>query len=272
VLSDDRGHRFTATTSRTSVDISKWDRARLTIIPSSDADFTLSVTATAALGRSSSVLGRRSATSRPATEQVTVSPPAPTLAPVTASGVEGGAIGLDLGVAIQGRAGEGNSLSSLVVGAIPLGAVLSDGHGHSFTASAGSTAVDLVGWTLAGLSITPAGDKGFTLGIAATEKDAEGTASTVASGTLDVTVLPGAKQPVLNVQAAAGNEGTAIPLTISAAQADDTLSPLNLSVTIAGLQGATLNHGTLNADGSYTLGAADLAGLVLTPAASSAEL
>src|SRR5438105_8607210 len=69
---------------------------------------------------------------------VTVNPTAPSVAPVAEIGVEGTAIALNLGVTVNGAAGDSNSLSSLVVSAIPVGAVLSDGHGNSFTATAGN--------------------------------------------------------------------------------------------------------------------------------------
>ena len=77
--------------------------------------------------------------SLPETEIVVVSPTAPTVAPVAESGLEGTAIALDLGTTVNGLPGDTNSLASLVVSTIPAGATLSDGHGHSFTAAAGST-------------------------------------------------------------------------------------------------------------------------------------
>src|SRR5437763_8372582 len=83
---------------------------------------------------------------------VTVNPLAPTLAPVAETGLEGSPIALDLGAGINGLAGDANALASLVVSAIPVGATLSDGT-HSFTAGAGSTAVDVAGWNLASLTV-----------------------------------------------------------------------------------------------------------------------
>src|SRR5207237_1212211 len=98
-----------------------------------------------------------------------------------------------------------NALASLVVSAIPVGATLSDGT-HSFTAGAGSTAVDVAGWNLASLTVTSASDANFTLGIAATARDAEGNLSTLTTATETVTVNPLA--PTLAPVAETGLEGS----------------------------------------------------------------
>src|SRR5439155_5049836 len=113
----------------------------------------------------------------------------PTLTPVPASGVEGAPIALDLGATINGLAGDTNSLASLVVSAIPLGAILSDGT-HSFTAAAGSTAVDVAGWNLAGLTVTPTNDANGSPTRGATARDAEGNLSAPATATATVTADP----------------------------------------------------------------------------------
>jgi beta-glucanase (GH16 family) len=90
----------------------------------------------------------------------------------------------------------------------------------------------------------------------------------LADGTATYTVAadPPAQVPTLTVQAASGTQGNAIPLSISAAQASSSLATADLTVAVSGLGGATLNHGTHNADGSYTLHLSDLQGLTLTPA------
>ena len=75
--------------------------------------------------------------------------------------------------------------------------------------------------------------------------------------------------PSLTVQAAAGDEDTAIALNIDAALVD-TGSPESLSIAIEGVpDGATLSAGTDNGGGSWTLAAGDLANLTITPAADS---
>src|SRR5207253_3031942 len=98
-------------------------------------------------------------------------------------------IALNLGAGVNGLAGDANSLASLTISAIPVGATLSDGS-HSFTATAGNTSVDVHAWNLAGVAITPTNDANFTLGIAATTRDAEGNLSTVTSATEAITVTP----------------------------------------------------------------------------------
>src|SRR5258706_11628710 len=82
----------------------------------------------------------------------------------------------------------------------------------------------------------------------------EGTSSTTSSADIAVTVNPVAEAASLTgtVLTASGNEGTAIDLTIAATPVD---GDDNLSINISGIPaGASLNHGTLNPNGSYTLG------------------
>ena len=87
--------------------------------------------------------GRLSAATT-ATEAIAVSPVAPTLAPVAETGVEGSAIALELGASAKNLAGDSNSLATLTISAIPVGATLSDGV-NTFTATAGSTSVSVLG-------------------------------------------------------------------------------------------------------------------------------
>jgi Ca2+-binding RTX toxin-like protein len=74
---------------------------------------------------------------------------------------------------------------------------------------------------------------------------------------------------VLSVNDSAGDEDTAISLDISA---NVTTAPslFDVSVTVSGVPGgAVLSAGTDNLDGSWTIDAADLAGLTVTPPADS---
>ena len=88
------------------------------------------------------------------------------------------------------------------------------------------------------------------------------------SGSLPVVVAGVAVPPVLGTVAAVGIENTAVPLVITVGIGD--IDPNEtLSVSISGLPaGATLSAGVHNADGSYTLTAAQLTGLTLTPPAN----
>ena len=123
---------------------------------------------------------------------------------------------------------------------------------------------------LASLIYTPEPEFTGVVALRVTATDTEGSSHTSASSltqTLNVTINPVAEAPSLSVTAASGSEGTAgIALNISSSQVETDLANANLSLTISDLQGGKLNHGTLNADGSYTLHSADLASLIYMPA------
>ena len=81
-----------------------------------------------------------------------------------------------------------------------------------------------------------------------------------------VSVAAIADAPVLTVQAASGDEDSAIALNIAAALNDIDGSELLSDVTIGGIPlGAMLSAGTLNPDGTATLTPAQLTGLTVTP-------
>jgi hypothetical protein len=127
ILSDGRGRSFTAKVGSTSVDVHTWYLPGLSIVAPNDTNFTLTLTGTDLLGRRAS-----------ATQAVIVTPLAPAVAPTAAAGVEGAAIALNLGVTVNNRSGDTNSLASLMVSAIPVGAILSDGT-NTFKATSGNT-------------------------------------------------------------------------------------------------------------------------------------
>jgi len=82
--------------------------------------------------------------------------------------------------------------------------------------------------------------------------------------TVDVTAV--ADAPTLSITPASGDEDTAIALDITSALTDVDGSE-SLGITIAGVPaGATLSAGTDNGDGSWSLSAAQLTGLSVTPA------
>src|SRR5207253_2205246 len=233
----DGTHSFTAGAGSTAVDVEIGRASSREGTSASDANSTLGIAATArdAEGNLSTLTT--------ATEAVTVNPLAPTLAPVAETGLEGSPIALDLGAGINGLAGDANALASLVVSAIPVGATLSDGT-HSFTAGAGSTAVDVAGWNLASLTVTSANDANFTLGIAATARDAEGNLSTLTTAPETVTVNPLA--PPLAPVAETGLEGSPVALDLapcSSGLAGDANALASLVVSAIPV-GATLSDGT----------------------------
>src|SRR5437879_97758 len=117
------------------------------------------------------------------TELVTVNSTAPSVAPVSEIGFEGTALAPNLTLSPYTTLFRSNSLSSLVVSAIPVGAVLSDGHGNSFTATAGNTSVDVHNWNLSSLTITPARSEERRVGKEARAREAEDHLTKTTSGT-----------------------------------------------------------------------------------------
>ena len=259
-VSDASGNSFTATTGHTSVDISNWDplfsggwvNLKITLI--NDANFTLSITDGTTIS-----------------DVITVSPTAPTLSPTAVGGTEGAAIALSPGLIVTSSSGDTNSLASLVVSAIPVRAVLTDGNGHSFTAAAGSNSVDVTAWTLSGLKITPTNDANFALTFSATDKDAQGNLSTPTTTTESVTVSPTA--PTLSPTAVSGTEGAAIALSpglIVTSSSGDTNSLASLVVSAIPVRAVLTDgngHSFTAAAGSNSVDvtAWTLSGLKITP-------
>lgn len=208
-LTDGNGHSFTATAGVTSVDVTAWSLATLSITTISDTNFKL--VATTGGGKS-------------ATESVVVNPLAPTVSWGDAAlGVAGQPIALGaLSVSINKLAADTqNTLKSLVIGDIPTGALLSDGHGHSFTATSTKHAVDVKGWTLDSLTIKTATAVDFTLTATATERDAEGNIAVakvteaVSFAAPTLTISAGQPSAVLVEAAAdAGTDASVVQLAI----------------------------------------------------------
>ncbi len=250
-LSDGHGNSFTADATHTSVDVHSWNLSTLTITPTNDTNFPLSITATKTEGSG--------AITTAATEGVTVDPTAPTVTPVAATGNEGSAIGLNLGTAVTGLPGDSNSLASLVVGAIPLGATITDGtSAHTFTASTTSgTSVDVASWNLSTLTITSAEEGSFKLTIAATEKDAEGNLSTTTTRTESITVADAALTAG-TVTVSGGVEGTtaaALSATFSDANANAPASDFSGTISWGDGQTSSFDSSnvTANGNGAFTV-------------------
>lgn len=189
---------------------------------------------------------------------VTVDPVAdtPVLSTSPASGDEDTAIPLD----IQASSPDSGETISVTIDGIPSGATLSAGTDNmdgSWTLDAGD---------LAGLTLTPEPDfsGNITLNVTATSTDGTDQAVSTSSLVVDVEGQPDA--PAFTVQDSNGTQDTPIALDI---QAQTTAPGETLSVTIDSVPtGATLNAGTDNMDGSWTLDPADLSGLEITPPAS----
>jgi len=229
----------------------------LTITPpaNSDADFSLTVTATSADGSDSSQVS--------GDFDVTVAAVAdtPTLNVSDAAGNEDSAITLDVSSALTDI--DGSETLSVTISGIPEGAQLSAGTNN------GDGSWTLTQAQLSGLTITPQAnsDADFSLTVTATSADGNDTFETV--GTVDVTVDAVADTPTLNVSNASGTEDSAIDLDISSAL-DDIDGSETHSVTISGVPtGATLSAGIDNGDESWTLTPEQTNGLQITPPTNS---
>lgn len=124
---------------------------------------------------------------------------------------------------------------------------------------------------LSGLALVPVSDASgsFELTVTATLHPASGTGDVTATSALHVTVDPVSDTPTLTVTttSATVDEDNPVSLLIAANQTDTDGSE-TVVVTISGVPpGATLNQGS-ETDGLWTVPAADLTGLVLTPAAN----
>jgi hypothetical protein len=230
--------------------------AGLAITPpaNSDQDFQLTVTATSTEGDG----GGTASTS--ATLDVVVNPVAdtPSLVVQNAAGAEDSAIALNIASALTDT--DGSETLAITIGGVPNGATLSAGTDN------GDGSWTLTPDQLAGLTITPPENfnGSFELAVTATSSEQDG-GSANSSSILTVDVTPVADAAALSTSDAAGSEDTAIPLSIDVSSVD----PIS-SVVVSGMpEGATLSAGADNGDGSWTLSAADLDGLTITPPANS---
>ena len=153
----------------------------LKITPASDANFTLNVSA-----QEKDAEGDLSTTTSNG-EQVTVNPTPPTVtwSPSPASGTEGAAVALTLTVTPTGGPGDVNTISSLLVN-LTNGATISDGtQAHTVTAiqNINHGTIDILGWNLNNLTVTPANGSTFTLTATAIEKDVDNDVSTATTAT-----------------------------------------------------------------------------------------
>ncbi len=220
----------------------------LAITPVNSTNFTLNIAATEADAE-----GDLNTTAM-GTEVVTVNPlapPPPTVNPVAVSGVEGSPIALDLGVTVNGS---GNSLASLVVGNIPVGAVLSDDLGNHFMAATGSgnQQIDVQSWDYLNLKIAPPSEfeSSFALSVTASEQNVAHIQST-AAGSEPVTVNGVADTPVVSQPGAPTitENHAAITLTgLTVTSADPGTSDDNDTYNVT----LSVNDGSLSVGGAHT--------------------
>ncbi|WP_158091297.1 Ig-like domain-containing protein, partial [Thalassospira mesophila] len=177
---------------------------------------------------------------------------APVLTVTNTSGAEDTRIALDV------TATSPDTVSVTFAG-VPDGAVLSAGIDNgdgTWTVDAGD---------LAGLTLTPPADYSGTLNLFAVATATDGSESATTSEAFSVTVTPVADAPTLSAADVTGAEDTAIALDIDTAVTDGSEV---LSITIGNIpDGAVLNAGTVNPDGTVTLTPTELTGLTITPPA-----
>ena len=198
---------------------------------------------------------------------------APTLKIAPAAGNEDSAIALDVETALSDL--DGSESLTVLIGAIPLGATLSDGT-NSFTATSGNTSVDVSLWSLSALTVTPPADSGadFTLAVTAISTETSNGDEATIKGDLSVSVSAIADTPALTVADTSGDEDAAIALSVDPSLTDTDGSEL-LSLEISAIPvGATLSDGTNSFTATSGNTTADITGwtlssLAITPPADS---
>ncbi len=167
VALSDGNQTFVASSSNNSLDVTNWDLANLTITPvaGSDADFVLTVTATATEAENND--------QNVATDSIHVDITAvadqPTLTVPATVTVAEDTQSAAFAISSTLTDTDGSETLTLVISDVPAGTQLSDGF-HLFTATHLNSAVDITGWSLANLTVTPAAnsDVDFALTVTAT--------------------------------------------------------------------------------------------------------
>ena len=165
---------------------------------------------------------------------------------------------------------DGSETLSVSIGSIPAGAILSDGT-NSFTAAAGSTSVNVTGWALNNLTLTPPANfsGNISLNVSATATESTGATATtqsplvvVVTPTVDAPVISGNTTIVTMAQGSGGQSTVNLPVLATLVDTDGSET---LSIAISGVPtGATFNHGTSTGNGVWTFSAADLDDLTMT--------
>lgn len=182
----------------------------------------------------------------------------PDLQVSAAEGDEDTQIELDISAALTDT--DGSETLSIKISGVPNGAALSAGTDN------GDGSWTLSPEQLAGLTVTPPtdSDEDFTLTVEATSVEQSTGDTAVVTGTIPVIVNAVADAPSVAAGDGDGDVGQTVPLNIQSILSDTDGSE-SLSINIGGFpDGASLNAGTLNNDGSYTLSVQDLDGLAIT--------
>ncbi|MGL4465428.1 MAG: hypothetical protein ACRC1K_25030 [Planctomycetia bacterium] len=191
------------------------------------------------------------------------------LPPIVTAGAAPGFAGAPIPLAITARSADTNgseTITAVTISGLPEGAVLT---ANNVVVGRGPGTVVLTSAQLAGLTLTlpkdtPAQTLNLTVSATVTEEDEGATATSVMP--LSVTIFDGFPEPpTLAVLPARGFPNQPIPLSIAAALVDLDGSQ-TLKIFVRGVPtGAVLSAGSNDGAGTWTLTAADLAGLTLTP-------
>ncbi|WP_442967300.1 immunoglobulin-like domain-containing protein [Pseudomonas sp. WJP1] len=113
------------------------------------------------------------------------------------TGPEGGSIKLSA-ISTELTDRDGSESLSVKISGIPTGSVLSDGAGHTFTATASNGEANVTGWNLGSLTITPPPyhSTSFNLTVTSTSTEMLG-GSAPSSAVLPVTIYPATYNPVM---------------------------------------------------------------------------
>jgi hypothetical protein len=229
----------------------------LTITPpeDSDEDFALTVTATGTAANGEELTSTASL-------NVTVDAvaDAPVVTAEDAAGTEDLPIALDITAELADMDGS-ETITGITISGLPAGATLSAGSYDQQSDSWTLEPADLVGLEL---NPAPNSNEDFQLTITATSTEADGGDTAVGSVTMDVDVAGVVDDFTVSVEGAEGDAGATLPLSIDVGLTDLDGSE-TVSVTLSGIpEGASLNQGTNNGDGSWTLSGDDLEGLTIT--------
>ncbi|QRM27343.1 Ig-like domain-containing protein [Microvirga sp. VF16] len=231
--------------------------AGLTVTPPADWSGTMNLTVLAHARESSN--GSVATTRTTLQVQVDAAADTPVVSARDASGLEDQPIALNLSAALTDR--DGSEVLSVVISGMPAGAILTHG-----TRQADGTWI-VSPSDLPHLAITPPQNFSgtFNLTVRATTQETNGETAT-SEATFRVQVEAVADAPDVTVLSFSGNEDTAISLTGLGGALRDTDGSESLTFVLSGLpDGASLNAGTQQSDGSWLLTQAELNGLIFTP-------
>ncbi|SEN64656.1 type I secretion C-terminal target domain (VC_A0849 subclass), partial [Pseudomonas sp. ok272] len=105
---------------------------------------------------------------------------------------------------------DGSESLSVKIGGVPAGTVLSDGAGNTFTATATNGEVNVTGWNLANLTLTPPPNYNgkFNLTVTSTSTESVGNDSASSTATIPVTIYPTVYNPIQGTSGSDTIEGT----------------------------------------------------------------